>query len=120
MSVVNLNDMSGMVENRLGFKGNSVYAVWRYNLYCVFSYGAHFPMYVFDSTSFVYDEHGNPIRKGVWLGNTDKYSPTTSRHQNKCRPRTVDKWLNTEQLKDTIEQGSYIKHIIYRGEPLVA
>lgn len=118
--MITLNEMRGCVEGLSSFKGNSVFASWVDGLYCVYSYGQHFPMYVYDSEATLFDEKGNPIRKGVWLGNTDRYSVTTSKHQGKCRPRTVDKWLNTEQLKDVIYEGGYVRHLIYRGEPLVA
>lgn len=119
--MVTLNEMSSMVNGRMPFHGNSVFATWVSNsLYVVYSYGTHFPMYVYDASASVFDEVGNEVSKGVWLGNTDKYSTTTSKHQGKCRPNEVHKWLNTEQLKDTIHEGSYTRHLIFRGEPLAA
>jgi hypothetical protein len=119
--MVTLNEMSRLVEARIAFRGNSVFSSWVSNsLYVVYSYGTHFPMYVYDASASVFDEHGNALGKGVWLGNTDRYSVTTSKHQGKTRPNTVHKWLNTEQLKDTIHEGSYTRHLIFRGEPLAA
>ena len=41
----------------------------RGNIYTVYSYGLHFPLLVYDAN----------IDK--WFINTDKYSPTTARHQ---------------------------------------
>ena len=119
--MVTLNEMSKLVNGRVPFRGNSVIASWvSDNLYVVYSYGTHFPMYVYDASASVFDERGNALGKGVWLGNTDRYSVTTSKHQSTTRPSTVHKWLNTEQLKDTIHEGSYTRHLIFRGEPLAA
>lgn len=56
-------------------------------MYVVYSYGYHFPMYVYDYEAC------------QWLGNSDKYSRTTSKHQSLTRPYTVAKWFNTEDLK---------------------
>lgn len=41
-------------------------------VYAVFSYGHHFPLYVY--------------RNGTWYGNKDKYSPTTSKQAGQARP----------------------------------
>lgn len=46
--------------------------------YAVYSYGAHFPMYVCDMVT------------GQWFGNWDKVSRTTSAHQGKAQPWNVD------------------------------
>ena len=118
--MVTLKEMGSMVEARMPFKGNSVFASWVGDLYCVFSYGQHFPMYIFDAKSCVYGVNGEVLSKGLWLGNTDKYSTTTSRHQSKCRPREIHKHLNTEQMKDVIHEGSFVRHVVFRGEPLAA
>ena len=118
---VTLKEMRSLVESRMPFHGNSVFATWVSNsLYVVYSYGTHFPMYVYDANASVFDGFGSVVSKGVWLGNTDKYSVTTSKHQSTTRPNTVHKWMNTEQLKDVIHQGGYTKHLIFRGEPLAA
>jgi hypothetical protein len=119
--MVTLNEMSRLVNSRVAFKGNSVFSSWVSDtLYVVYSYGTHFPMYIYDRKAKQVDEQGNVISNGAWLGNTDKYSTTTSKHQSKCRPREVSKWLDTESLKDVIYEGGYTRHLIMRGEPLVA
>ena len=121
MSTVTLKEMSSLVNGRMPFHGNSVFATWvSNNLYVVYSYGTHFPMYVYDANASVFDEVGNEVSKGVWLGNTDKYSVTTSKHQSTTRPREVHKWLDTYGLKDVIHEGGYTRHLIFRGEPLAA
>lgn len=49
----------------------TIYAKWETpTLYVVYSYGPHFPMYL---------KWGNG-----WFYNREKYSKTTSRHQNLC------------------------------------
>lgn len=40
--------------------------------YVVYSYGKHFPMYIYE--------------QGTWYANCDKYSPSTSRHQSQANP----------------------------------
>ena len=46
-------------------------------LYIVYSYGKHFPLFVFDKQT------------GTWYTNEDKYSVTTSKHRTQCLPYTV-------------------------------
>jgi hypothetical protein len=72
-------------------------------VYVIYSYGSHFPMYVYDETS------------QQWLGNSDKYSRTTSTHQSKYRPSEVAKWFDTTTLKDIISYG-YVGYITNRME----
>ena len=68
-------------------------------LYVVYSYGYHFPMYVYDR------EHGK------WVGNKDKYSRTTSNHQSKARPsEPIDHWVDTATLKHLIQEGGMTKY----------
>jgi SPX domain protein involved in polyphosphate accumulation len=61
--------------------------------YAVYSYGRHFPMYVYCPTT------------EQWIGNKDKYSRTTTRHQSHCRPNTVSLWVDTRELDGIIERG---------------
>jgi hypothetical protein len=74
------------------------------NLYVVYSYGYHFPMYIYDRQA------------GMWIGNEDRYSMSTSKHQSQCRPsEAVECWLNTSQIKYYINCGSlmtYMEHKI--------
>jgi len=68
-------------------------------VYVVYSYGYHFPMYVYD------------FETGLWLGNSDKYSRTTSSHQTKARPsQGIYQWFSTEELKIIIDHG-YINRV---------
>jgi hypothetical protein len=72
-------------------------------VYVIYSYGYHFPMYVYDETS------------QQWIGNSDKYSRTTSTHQSKYRPSVVAKWFDTTTLKDIVRYG-YVGYITNRME----
>ena len=72
--------------------------------YVVYSYGEHFPMYVYN-----YDA-------GVWLGNSDKYSRTTSKHQSISRPsQGIHEWYSTIELRRIVDYG-YIQIITKRLE----
>ena len=70
------------VQNRQAFTANNIFAEYiTHNAngdqldtcrYVVYSYGKHFPMYIYEG--------------GVWYANCDKYSPTTSKHQTQAYP----------------------------------
>jgi hypothetical protein len=65
-----------VVNSMEEFKGSNTFAVWENPVcYAVYSYGKHFPMYVFDVTC-----------SHAWFGNYDKYSSSTSKHQSQLRP----------------------------------
>ena len=79
-------------ENKVSFDGEG--------LYVVYSYGYHFPMYIYDRQA------------GIWVGNEDRYSMSTSKHQSQCRPsEPVECWLNTHEIKDYIGCGSLMKYM---------
>ena len=62
--------------------------------YAVFSYGAHFPMYIYEG--------------GHWYANIDKFSPSTSRHQsqaNPCTGQTSAIPMNTQQMQTIVRYG---------------
>ena len=66
------------------------------DLYVVYSYGEHFPIYVYD------------YQLEMWFGNYDKYSSTTSKHQTMARPEVDEiQMLSTEELNQVIYCGGY-------------
>ena len=66
------------------------------DLYVVYSYGEHYPIYVYD------------YQLEMWFGNYDKYSSTTSRHQTMARPEVDEiQMLSTEELNQVIYCGGY-------------
>ena len=76
------------------FKGSNTFGVWENDMcYVVYSYGKHFPMYVYDGISH------------RWFGNYDKYSQTTSKHMSQCRPTGDVIYKNTAFLKNIIYNG---------------
>lgn len=94
-----LNEAKYEVEALNEFEGSSIFAKDMSDaLYVVYSYGYHFPMYVFDRA----------IRK--WIGNSSKYSTTTSKHQSKCRPNNVSYWLDTGELNLLIQKDGFVQY----------
>ena len=66
------------------------------DMYVVYSYGTHFPIYMFDH------------RTEMWFGNSDRFSPTTSRHQTLARPQVEGIYMVTStDLCDIIRSGGY-------------
>ena len=71
------------VQRKERFDGANVYARWqvradslqsKQTIYVVYSYGNHFPM-------FVYDADAN-----VWVENSDRFSATTSKQKTQLHP----------------------------------
>jgi hypothetical protein len=118
--VYNHDDGVRLARYRDDFEHASVYGKWRlcwkskdlenhaHKVYAIYSYGSHFPMYVWDELS------------GQWLGNSDKYSRTTSTHQSKYRPSEVAKWFGTAELCSIIDCGlvGYITNRMEQGLPV--
>lgn len=75
------------------------------NLYVVYSYGYHFPMYI------------HCRQANLWYGNSDRFSVSTSKHQSQARPsRNVDQWLTTKEMLDMIRRGSTLEFLISRAK----
>lgn len=93
-------DARQYVQSRTTFCGSNIYAA-NYparELYVVYSYGAHWPMWVYS--------HAHK----VWIGNKDKPpSASTSRHTNQTHPLTdVAAYLPVHQLHILIDFGASI------------
>jgi hypothetical protein len=83
-----------VVTDMLEFKGSNTFGVWENPAcYVVYSYGKHFPMYVFD------------VVANMWFGNYDKYSSSTSKHQSQLRPSAPVIYKNTHFLNNIIYDG---------------
>lgn len=97
---VNNADMRRLVQRKEEFvNGNKTVLAEqrcfeRGDVYVVFSYGYHFPMYVYD------------YRLGVWFANADKYSVTTSKHQNMCCPSHHTIKVDTHTM-DKLAHGNF-------------
>jgi hypothetical protein len=73
-------------------------------LYVVFSYGDHWPLYVYEKVG------------GTWLENEDKFSRTTSKHRGQVRPVVVSKPTGgvVWQYPDTSKHScAFLKELIY-------
>lgn len=87
-------DARPYVERREPFKGSNLWSESRMTfdqdptrVYVVYSYGQHFPMWVYDESTY------------QWFGNYDKYSRTTSKHKGQTHPLGVDiKWYDTQTM----------------------
>ena len=94
-----------LVNDKETFEGSNTFAEWESGMYVVYSYGRHFPMYVWDS----WDKK--------WLGNKDKYSQSTTRHQSQCRPSgEINTWFNTVELKNLISMGGLLEYTISKAQ----
>lgn len=92
------------------FQGSNMFGKWHSwdegvdKLYVVYSYGHHFPMYVYDD------------RENKWIGNKDKYSRSTTRHQSQARPSDEITWLNTDEMQDVINYRGIVGYLINKAQ----
>ena len=96
--------------NREPFKGSNTWGEWigcsnSKGLYIVYSYGHHFPIYVWDE------------ELGMWFGNADKYSRSTTRHQAQLRPRTDRiEYISTVDIRGLASAGSVSAWVIHKAQ----
>ena len=120
MKVANRN-ASQYVDELKEFEGSNTFATNdggsfaydvladRKNLYVVYSYGYHFPMYIYDRQA------------GMWIGNEDSYSVSTTKHQNQCSPSEgVECWLHTDEMKEYVRCGSMMSYMEHNARQEVA
>jgi hypothetical protein len=62
------------VQRKQEFVGSNIFGEHVEDRYVVYSYGKHWPLYVYD------------YETGQWFENEGSYSTTTSRHRNQLRP----------------------------------
>lgn len=105
-------DASQYVNRCEEFQGSNIFAEVKNHhtcgcnedLYAVYSYGYHFPMYVYDYTT------------QEWYANSDKYSQTTSKHQSQCRPSfEIAREFNTADLQNLIDRGSLAEWVKWKA-----
>ncbi len=88
---INNDEMREYVMSRREFYGSNTRGQYICDLYVVYSYGEHFPMYIYDT------------RFDKWYGNGGKYSRSTSRHQSQARPAGVDiQWLGRSHMQSIV------------------
>jgi hypothetical protein len=102
MRVAN-KDVGSEVADKREFKGSSMWGEWTGDnkLYVVFSYGQHFPMYAYDQ------------EMNEWVGNKDKYSRSTTRHQSQARPPLDEPimWLGTSEMQKLVRMGGISQYV---------
>lgn len=76
------------VKSRSPFTGNNTFGNWWHDSYVVYSYGDHYPLYVY--------------KNGSWFENETKYSTTTSKHKTQLRPTFETYKRTTQELIDLI------------------
>jgi hypothetical protein len=97
----NLDDCVELARKKEPFTFNNVYALYREAnalrieppTYTVYSYGSHYPMYVYDYEAC------------QWYGNEDKSTPTTQRHKTRFEPYSVAQWVDTKTLSSIAMRG---------------
>ena len=104
-------DVRDYVNKRKQFTtGNkTMYSVTKDDIYIVYSYGEHWPMYIYDAIG------------REWFSNKDKpmnpngaTSPTTARHTSCARPDQPTTPCSCLYLRDMIIAGSYANHCALR------
>jgi len=73
------------VQSRLTFKGNNTFGEWIGEVYCVFSYGRHWPLFVYVD--------------GTWYENSGRYSSTTSKHRSQLHPLEDTEKVTPEEIR---------------------
>lgn len=86
------------VQNREVFKANNIFAERSQSLngeatYTVYSYGYHFPLFVYHEPT------------GTWFENSNRYSVSTSKHRSQAHPLTQTIKANTHQLDKLLALG---------------
>lgn len=98
---INNMDTRTSVLRKEEFTAHSIFSRRTKDVYAVYSWGNHFPMYAFDFIA------------GYWIGNKDKYSRSTTKHQSLCRPPEVKHWFHTKELIDCVDNNGIAGLLAY-------
>jgi hypothetical protein len=82
------------VEKCLPFIGSNLAAVWVSQRYIVYSYGPHWPLFIYEQVT------------DTWYANSDKFSRSTSRHYSQAHPLVEMVMLSVEDMKAVVRGGS--------------
>lgn len=96
---------SDFVNKTEPFKASNTWGEWIGELYVVFSYGYHFPMFAYST------------ELNQWFENTDKYSRSTSKQQSQLRPNhRVEHYLTTSEMGQLVSARSVAEWVIRKAE----
>lgn len=84
-------DARAYVQQRKPFQGSNTYGACIEDRYVVYSFGAHFPLFVYDD--------------GRWFANSDRYSLTTTKHRGQLHPLTDCSLLPLSGMCDLADYG---------------
>ena len=87
MKIAN-KDARHCVEQRQIFCGSNCFSEQRGDLYVVFSYGYHWPMFI--------------CKDGKWYENGSKYSSSTSKQHSQLRPSVKMEVLSHQEMINLI------------------
>ena len=111
MAKISNKNARKLVKARIEFTGSNTFARWvDDDNYVVYSYGTHFPMFLYkqDSSKVSYLNDGRIVHgSGNWYVQTSKYSKSTSRHYNQLHPKPA----HYEELKNVAELKRYISYV---------
>lgn len=79
------------VQQRKPFRGNNTYGACIEDRYVVYSYGEHWPLFMYDD--------------GRWFANSDRYSRTTSKHRSQLHPLTDCTSMSPSEMCDLAAYG---------------
>jgi len=87
------------VEKLQPFVASHMWGEWLNDRYVVFSYGAHWPLFIYEQAT------------DTWYANRDKYSQSTSRHYSQANPSTYNPEikpvpLSVHDMKAVVRGGS--------------
>lgn len=100
---VNNNQARQYVERKEPFAGSNTFAEWQSWLYVVYSYGHHWPMFVYDS------------QVDLWFENTSKYSRTTSKQHGQLRPFGLEYTpMSRDEICALVDAGGFKNYTVRR------
>ena len=79
------------VQQRKPFQGNNTFGTYVEDRYVVYSYGTHWPMFVYDD--------------GRWFANSGRWGATTSKHRTQLHPLTDCTLLPLQGMCDLVNYG---------------
>jgi hypothetical protein len=106
MKIANVNARK-YVQKRIPFSGSNLMGSnVREDMYVVFSYGSHWPLFIYTN--------------GQWYENEDRTSVTTSKHRTQTHPRCPTMLLSIKWMERLATNGyqALVKARIVEGEEL--